>query len=80
MLKLRKLRCSFCRRDENEIAKLVAGPRVYICDQCVRVASRIMEGHDGEPQAKVEPTVWRKLMDLVGRLFHNRKAAASVNG
>ena len=36
------LRCSFCRRHEDEVAKLVAGPRVYICDRCVAVATEIM--------------------------------------
>ena len=39
----RKLRCSFCRRTEAEVAKLVAGPRVYICDKCAREALRIMD-------------------------------------
>jgi ATP-dependent Clp protease ATP-binding subunit ClpX len=39
----RKLRCSFCRRTEAEVAKLVAGPRVYICDTCAREAVRIMD-------------------------------------
>jgi ATP-dependent Clp protease ATP-binding subunit ClpX len=39
----RKLRCSFCRRSEAEVAKLVAGPHVYICDRCAREAVRIMD-------------------------------------
>jgi ATP-dependent Clp protease ATP-binding subunit ClpX len=39
----RKLRCSFCRRTDTEVAKLVAGPRVYICDRCAREAVRIMD-------------------------------------
>jgi len=36
------LRCSFCRRHEDQVAKLVAGPRVYICDRCVAIATEIM--------------------------------------
>jgi len=36
------LRCSFCRRSEAEVAKLVAGPRVYICDRCVAIATDMM--------------------------------------
>jgi ATP-dependent protease Clp ATPase subunit len=39
----RTLRCSFCGRDESQVAKLVAGPRVYICDRCAYEAVRIME-------------------------------------
>src|SRR5262249_51058744 len=34
--------CSFCRQTEDEVSKLVAGPDVYICDECVRVAVRLM--------------------------------------
>lgn len=63
MFKLRQLRCSFCGKKEAEVSKLVAGPRVYICDVCVAVASRIMEDgpHDDSQPPKVETTVWRKL-------------------
>jgi ATP-dependent Clp protease ATP-binding subunit ClpX len=38
----RSLRCSFCRRSEDDVAKLVAGPRVYICDHCVAIATEMM--------------------------------------
>ena len=39
----RKLRCSFCGKDEDHVAKLVAGPRVFICDECVAIASALMQ-------------------------------------
>lgn len=42
MIFKRKLACSFCRRSEADVAKLVAGPRVYICDRCANEAVRIM--------------------------------------
>jgi ATP-dependent protease Clp ATPase subunit len=38
----RILACSFCRRSAAEVAKLVAGPRVYICDRCAAEVVRIM--------------------------------------
>jgi ATP-dependent Clp protease ATP-binding subunit ClpX len=53
MMFRRKLACSFCRRTEAEVAKLVAGPRVYICDRCAAEAIRIM--NESQPVA-VEPT------------------------
>jgi ATP-dependent protease Clp ATPase subunit len=40
----RRLRCSFCYRTEDQVAKLVAGPRVYICDACARRAIELMAG------------------------------------
>jgi ClpX C4-type zinc finger len=47
MLRRRELRCSFCGKGEAEVHKLVAGPRVYICDVCVTAASRIMNDPSG---------------------------------
>ena len=38
-----KLRCSFCNKSEDDVEKLVAGPHVYICDGCVKIATDIME-------------------------------------
>jgi ATP-dependent protease Clp ATPase subunit len=63
MLKFRRLRCSFCRKTETEVLKLVAGPRVYICDECVAVAARMMEGgsDDDRPGPKAGIARWRKL-------------------
>lgn len=46
----RRLACSFCGKGAAEVAKLVAGPRVYICDRCVAVARQIMEGTGDEPR------------------------------
>ncbi|MBE1462471.1 ClpX C4-type zinc finger protein [Kibdelosporangium phytohabitans] len=37
-----KLACSFCAKSEDEVAKLVAGPGVYICDGCVSLASTVI--------------------------------------
>lgn len=53
----RVMRCSFCRRPDSEVAKLVAGPwrllwgRVYICDRCATQTVQIMEGHAGGAEA-----------------------------
>lgn len=71
MLKFRKLHCSFCGKSESEVAKLVAGPRVYICDSCVTIASRIISDSNGDDQpVRVQAAIWRKLVDRVRRLFH----------
>ncbi len=37
-----ELRCSFCNKGPNQVRKLIAGPTVYICDQCVRVCVGIL--------------------------------------
>jgi ATP-dependent Clp protease ATP-binding subunit ClpX len=38
-----KLRCSFCGKTEDQVKKLVAGAKAYICDECVEKADRIMK-------------------------------------
>lgn len=38
-----RLRCSFCRRSDKDVAKLVAGASGYICDTCAYETIRIME-------------------------------------
>jgi hypothetical protein len=38
-----RLRCSFCRRSDQQVEKLVAGKRGYICDKCAYETIRIME-------------------------------------
>lgn len=35
--------CSFCLKPNTEIAKLIAGPGVYICDECVSLCAQIIE-------------------------------------
>ena len=47
----RKLACSFCNRNAADVAKLVAGPRVYICDQCAAEAVRIMNASVDPPDS-----------------------------
>ncbi|MDQ2920425.1 MAG: hypothetical protein M3R52_02240 [Acidobacteriota bacterium] len=71
MIRLRRLRCSFCRKNNSEVLKLVAGPRVYICDECVAIASRMMadDSHDDTPPKTVGPTVWQRLSARVRLLF-----------
>jgi hypothetical protein len=42
-LKLRRLRCSFCGKQEREVSKLLGGPKVHICDTCVAVCNKMLD-------------------------------------
>ena len=46
------LRCSFCNKPQNEVRKLIAGPTVFICDECIEVCNDIIaeERKVSEPQ------------------------------
>ena len=37
------LYCSFCGKSQHEVRKLIAGPSVFICDECVDLCNEILE-------------------------------------
>ena len=43
------LKCSFCGKSQKQVRKLIAGPGVYICDECIDLCNEIIEEelHDG---------------------------------
>jgi ATP-dependent Clp protease ATP-binding subunit ClpX len=46
------LRCSFCGKTQDEVKKLVAGPTVYICNECVALCNDILKDEDkADPKA-----------------------------
>jgi len=50
------LRCSFCNKSQNDVRKLIAGPTVFICDECVRVCNDIIDDdHVVETDVKSHP-------------------------
>lgn len=68
MFRKQALACSFCRRSEAQVAKLVAGPRVYICDECVAMAQRIMDASHDEPSSSApRPGVLMRALRAVRR-------------
>jgi len=39
---LEQFRCSFCGADSRDVAKMISGPRVYICDTCIGEATAVV--------------------------------------
>src|SRR6202042_1343671 len=54
------LSCSFCGKSQREVRKLIAGPTVYICDECIRLCTEIIEEEsereNGERRPQKLPT------------------------
>jgi hypothetical protein len=48
------LRCSFCAKDSDQVAKLIAGPGVYICNECLVLANGIIGKPDRKPPTKAQ--------------------------
>lgn len=43
------LYCSFCGKSQHEVRKLIAGPTVFICDECVRLCMDIIREEETQP-------------------------------
>lgn len=63
-----RLKCSFCGKSQDQVKKLIAGPGVYICDECVDLCNEILdeelfEGASG-PQPAPQEAGLPKLLDV----------------
>ena len=50
----KQLKCSFCGKTQEQVKRLVAGPGVYICDECIELCSEIIEEEFEEAKADTE--------------------------
>jgi len=79
------LRCSFCNKDQNDVRKLIAGPTVFICDECVDVCNDIIaddrrvEGRAYKSSLPV-PHEIKKFLDeyVIGQEIAKKKLAVAV--
>ena len=66
------LRCSFCHKSQDAVAKLISSPsdypRAYICDECVAVCNSILEDDRGETQPGAAPAHLPKPQEVKGFL------------
>jgi len=59
--------CSFCGKNQKEVTKLIAGPAVYICDECIQLCSEIIEEESekeaGEMEGLLAPKEIKRRLD-----------------
>jgi ATP-dependent Clp protease ATP-binding subunit ClpX len=79
------LRCSFCNKDQNDVRKLIAGPTVFICDECVEVCNDIIADdnrfeHRGQRSQLPVPHDVKKFLDeyVIGQERTKKKLAVAV--
>jgi ATP-dependent Clp protease ATP-binding subunit ClpX len=78
--------CSFCNKSQFEVRKLVAGPEVFICNECISLCEDIMRDHDNQKVALVEqqplPTpedIHKKLNDyVIGQEYAKKVLSVAV--
>ncbi len=49
--------CSFCGKSQDEVKKLIAGPSVYICDECIELCNEIIEEEYQKEEAATRVTI-----------------------
>jgi hypothetical protein len=68
--------CSFCGKGRDQVRRLIAGPRVFICDECVQLCTDIMAADPSGPPACPQPHAvtsapspakWRRLLPRLWR-------------
>ena len=47
-----RLKCSFCGKTQDQVKKLIAGPDVFICDECVELCNEILDEEFFEGKGK----------------------------
>lgn len=48
----KNIHCSFCQKTQNQVEKIIAGPGVYICDECVELCQRIIDDENEQTVRK----------------------------
>jgi ATP-dependent Clp protease ATP-binding subunit ClpX len=79
------LSCSFCGKSQREVRKLIAGPTVYICDECIKLCNDIIaeeaEKEDQKPQVSLPtPMEIKAFLDdyVIGQDFAKRVLSVAV--
>jgi len=79
------LRCSFCNKSQNDVKKLIAGPTVFICDECVDVCNEIISDDLTAEAASIKETLPKPIeikdfLDqyVIGQELSKKKLAVAV--
>jgi ATP-dependent Clp protease ATP-binding subunit ClpX len=81
-----KLHCSFCGKSQDEVKKLIAGPMVYICDECIELCNEIIQEEAKRERFEYiktsipKPAEIRKILDeyVIGQDFAKKVLSVAV--
>jgi len=70
---MEEFHCSFCGKQRREVRKLISGPRVFICDECVKLCNDILEKEEAAERPKYPPP--REIVDELDRYVVGQSSA-----
>jgi ATP-dependent Clp protease ATP-binding subunit ClpX len=71
--------CSFCGKNQKEVQKLIAGPAVYICDECIQLCSEIIEEEKGKDEKDTDRLLLPKeIKDMLDEYVIEQDAAKKI--
>ena len=69
-----RLKCSFCGKTQDQVKKLIAGPEVYICDECIDICAEIIDEEFSEADTTddreinlLKPKEIKEFLDELGK-------------
>ncbi len=82
----KQLKCSFCGKSQEQVKRLVAGPGVYICDECIELCSEIIEEEfedtkiDAEVSEIPKPREIKDILDeyVIGQDYAKKSLSVAV--
>lgn len=66
------MRCSFCGKDQSEIQRLIAGPGVFICDECVLLCEQVLSDDPTTSFPSLDSKTDEELLADITRLYSSR--------
>ncbi len=66
------MRCSFCAKDKSEVERLIAGPAVFICNECVALCEQVLSDQPTPPFPPLDGKSDEELLADVARLHLSR--------
>jgi len=76
------LYCSFCGKSQHEVRKLIAGPSVFICDECIELCNDIIreetQGEHGTKSAKSDLPVPHEIREILGQYVIGQDVAKKI--
>ncbi|MFI7446628.1 ClpX C4-type zinc finger protein [Nonomuraea sp. NPDC049714] len=64
-----QIHCSFCAKSKTEVDKVIAGPGVYICNECVHLCDAILQAPPAEPEIPwLDSMTDQEILDFLPRV------------